>query len=108
MSIKTTARKNSTHFNVLGELTHIFTLKTAASMEASTQTVVMMRNEAKANIKAYLTAHPAEAVTEGKIWQDLSDMADRYNVQLPTEYYRRMYNLSLELKDNKPLTTYPS
>ena len=78
-------------------------------IQISYHSVKLMRDAARENIATYCTQNNNGThtdVTPSQVWEGLTTLADRYNVCQPDEYIRRMYNLSCELRDNKPLTIF--
>lgn len=75
-------------------------------LQISYHSVKLMRDAAKENISTYCKEHNNGThtdVTPEQAWTGLATIADQYNTALPDEFIRRMYNLSVCLRDNRPL-----
>ena len=62
-------------------------------MEASPKTVIALKDQANANIKEYCAKHNEDFETVKKY---IHDKCDSYNLSTPTDFYLRVYNMSVE------------
>lgn len=66
-------------------------------MNNNINTCKLLREAAIKNIKLYCSNNP-ESFDE--VWKYYCNISDKYNVMLPLEYYRNLYNNTLELINN--------
>jgi len=59
------------------------------------ETIHLLRNAAKQNIKDYCNKYN-EDYTE--VWNYCMNEADKYNLKLPIDFYKDLYNLTLTFK----------
>ena len=58
-------------------------------------TAIRLRTAAIDNIKQYCINNPVE--TFEQVYKELCIEADEYNLKLPIDYYKDLYNLTLKL-----------
>ena len=60
-------------------------------------TCKLLRDAAIKNIEKYCSNNPEKF---NELWRYYCDMSDKYNMLTPLEYYRNLYNNTLELINN--------